>query len=58
MLDCGWKKWGGGFDLTVGRAGLALAVVTVVVGRDQRSVDVNAVRDSLAEAVSCENHSD
>lgn len=49
---------GGGVDLTVGRAGLALAVVTVVVGRDQRSVDVNAVRDSLAEAVSCENHGD
>lgn len=44
--------------LTVGRTGLALAVIAVVVARDQWGIDVNAVRDSLAETVSGENHSD
>lgn len=42
--------------LTVGRARLALAVVAVVIGRDERGVDVDRVRDGLAEAVAFENH--
>ncbi len=41
---------------TVSRAGLALAVVAVVVAREQRGVDVDRVRDGLAEAVSGETH--
>lgn len=44
--------------LTVGRAGLALAVVAVVIARNQWGVDVNAVCDGLAEAVTGEDHGD
>lgn len=42
--------------LTVGRATLALAVIAVVIGSDQRSVNVHGVRDGFAEAVSGERH--
>lgn len=41
---------------TVGGAGLALAVVTVVVAGDDGGVDVGLVGDGLAEAVSGERH--
>jgi len=40
----------------VGRATLALAVVTVVVTSEERGVDVNRVGDGLAETVSGERH--
>lgn len=42
--------------LTVGRATLALAVIAVIVGSDQRCVNVHGVRDSFAKAVSGERH--
>lgn len=41
---------------TVCGAGLALAVVAMVVAGDDRAVDVDRVGDGLAEAVSSENH--
>ena len=41
---------------TVGRAGLALAVVAVVVAGEERGVHVNRVGDGVAEAVSGESH--
>lgn len=44
------------WKLTVGRAGLALAVVTVVVPSDEGRVDVDRIGDGLAEAVSGERH--
>lgn len=41
---------------TVCGAGLALAVVAVVVAGDDRGVNVDRVGDGLAEAMSSENH--
>lgn len=41
---------------TVGRAGLALAVVTVVVASDDGSVDVSREGDGFAEAVARDGH--
>ena len=43
-------------DERVGAAGLALAVVAVVVAREEGLVDVGRVGDGLAEAVSGERH--
>jgi hypothetical protein len=43
-------------DEGVGRAGLALAVVAVVVAGEEGSVDVSRVGDGLAETVSSERH--
>ena len=43
-------------QLTVGRATLALAVIAVVIGSDQRGVNVHGIRDGFAEAVSGERH--
>lgn len=43
-------------QLTVGRATLALAVIAVIVGSDQRGVNVHGVRDGFAKAVSGERH--
>lgn len=43
-------------QLTVGRATLALAVIAVIIGSDQRCVNVHGVRDSFAKAVSGERH--
>jgi hypothetical protein len=45
-----------GRRLTVCRAGLALAVVAVVVAREQRGVDVDRISDGFAQAVSLEDH--
>lgn len=45
-----------GVKLTICRARLPLAVVTMVVTRDQRLVDVDRVGDGLAETVTLENH--
>lgn len=42
--------------LTVGRATLALAVIAVIVGSDQRCVNVHGIRDGFAKAVSGERH--
>lgn len=42
--------------LTVRRARLPLAVVAVIIARDQRLVDVDRVGDGLAETVTLENH--
>lgn len=42
--------------LTICRARLPLAVVTMVVTRDQRLVNVDRVGDGLAETVTLENH--
>jgi hypothetical protein len=44
-----WKR-------TVGRAGLALAIIAVVVARDERGIDVGLVGDCLAETVASERH--
>lgn len=43
-------------ELTVRRARLPLAVVAVVIARDQRLVNVDRVGDGLAETVTLENH--
>lgn len=43
-------------QLTVGGATLALAVIAVIVGSDQRCVDVHGVRHGFAKAVSGERH--
>lgn len=43
-------------QLTIGRATLALAVITVVIGSDQRCVNVHGIRDGFAKAVSGERH--
>lgn len=43
-------------SLTVRRAGLALAVVTMVISGDDGRVYVDAVRDSAAEAVTGQRH--
>lgn len=48
----GWRDW----ELTVRRAGLTLAVVAVVVARQERGVDVDRIGDGFAEAVTRENH--
>lgn len=42
--------------LTVGRAGLALAIVAVVVAGEQRGVDIDGIGGGLAQAVSGESH--
>lgn len=41
---------------TVSRATLSLAVVAMVVAGNQRRIDIDAVGDGLAEAMSRENH--
>lgn len=57
LLTCISLRGGlGGGGSTVGRAALALAVVTVVVGDNGGLVDVDGVGDGLAQAVSAENH--
>lgn len=43
-------------ESTVGRAALTLAVIAVVVTDERGLVDVDGVRDGLAETVSAENH--
>lgn len=43
-------------QLTVGRATLALAVIAVIIGSDQRGVNVHGIRDGFAKAVSGERH--
>lgn len=43
-------------QLTVGRASLTLAVIAVIIGSNQRCVNVHGVRDGFAEAVSGERH--
>lgn len=43
-------------DERVGRATLALTVIAVIVGSDQRCVNVHGVRDGFAKAVSGERH--
>lgn len=50
------RSLGRGAALTVGRAGLALAVIAVVVAGEKRSVDVDRVSDGLAETVTRETH--
>lgn len=41
---------------TVGRAGLALASIAVIVAREDRGVHVDRVGDGLAETVAGERH--
>jgi hypothetical protein len=53
---CTDKKGGGEGKLTVGRSGLALTVIAMVVASKEWLVNVNAVRNSLAKAVSSKNH--
>jgi hypothetical protein len=48
------ERWGG--KLTVSRAGLALAVIAVVIAREERRVHIHRVLDQAAEAVTRENH--
>lgn len=44
--------------LTVGRAGLALAVIAVVVSGDDRRINIDGIGDRLAETVAGERHFD
>jgi hypothetical protein len=46
----------GGCIITVGRPALTLAVIAVIVPRDQGLLNIDAVRHSFAEAVASENH--